>query len=393
LILIIFLTMAPLLGRIPLAVFAGIIMAVGLKLFDRSTLRLMRSLGNSLASRKDVAVSLLVNLSVAVITVSVNLVTAVIIGMAISMAYFVVKMSISIVRRQYAGNNVHSRRVRNFGQLQYLRQNGHHIRVVELHGPIFFGSADRLARQIEAESGPVTFCVLDMRHVNEIDGTGANILIQLYRNLKKDNKSLLISYVTENHPLWAFLDVIGVVNAIPGEHFFKDTDEALEWAEDRLLAGHYPADECRRYRLEELDALQGFSPAEVEALERRMDRQIFRKGDSVIREGHQDRDLLLLTRGAVSVKLHLPNSDRPRRLFTFGAGAMLGEMALLDGNPRSADVWAEADSELYRLPHKAFNALCRENPRIAAKLLRNIGRVLSHRLRERSEEVRLLEDV
>jgi len=39
LILVIFLTMAPLIGRIPLAVFAGIIISVCLNLFDRLTLR------------------------------------------------------------------------------------------------------------------------------------------------------------------------------------------------------------------------------------------------------------------------------------------------------------------------------------------------------------------
>jgi glutaminase len=71
---------------------------------------------------------------------------------------------------------------------------------------------------------------------------------------------------------------------------------------------------------------------------------------------------------------------------------VFGEMALLDGNPRSAQVLAEEDSEAYRLTYNGFGKLCMENPSVAVKLLQNIATVLSHRLRVRSDEIRLLED-
>jgi CRP-like cAMP-binding protein len=102
--------------------------------------------------------------------------------------------------------------------------------------------------------------------------------------------------------------------------------------------------------------------------------------------------MYLLTRGSVSIKMRLPSSKRAKRFFTFGAGAVFGEIALLDGQPRSANVSADEDSEVYCLSCENFERLLHENPQIAAKLLKNLAMVLSHRLRIRSDEIKMLED-
>jgi SulP family sulfate permease len=146
-----------------------------------------------------VASSLLVNLSVAAITVSVNLVTAVLIGVAISTIYSMVKMSTSVLRREYSARRVNSKRVRQAQQSRYLREHGRKILVFELQGPIFFGSADRLAMLIEKKTAEAVYCILDMKHVNEIDTTGANILVRLYRVLDRQKKQLLISHLVDSH--------------------------------------------------------------------------------------------------------------------------------------------------------------------------------------------------
>jgi SulP family sulfate permease len=392
LILVIFLTMAPLIGRIPLAVFAGIIIAVGINLFDRSTFRFFRALSKTATARKEVAFGLLVNLSVAAITVSVNLVAAVIIGVAMSAAYAIAKMSTSVLRREYSADLVNSKKVRQGKQSQCLRRHGQKIRVFELQGPLFFGSADRLALLVEKNTAEADICILDMKHVNEIDTTGANILVRLNRVLQRQNKRLLISHLVGNPALWGFLEASGAAGTITKDSFFADTDAALEWAEDQVLAEFCTHEDCRYYALGETDLLQDFSPDELKIFRSELDCLEFRQGDPVIHEGEQSRDLFILTRGAVSIKIHLPSSNRHKRLFTFGAGVVFGEMAMLDGNPRSAQVWADQDSEVYRLSRERFEKLCRENPAVAVKLLHSIGVVLSYRLRVRSEEVRMLED-
>ena len=62
-------------------------------------------------------------------------------------------------------------------------------------------------------------------------------------------------------------------------------------------------------------------------------------------------------------------------------GSVVGELAFLDGRPRSAKVWAVADSELYRLQFTAFEAFADAHPRKACDLLLALGRVVSIRLR------------
>jgi SulP family sulfate permease len=287
---------------------------------------------------------------------------------------------------------VNSKKVRQAQQSQYLREHGGKILVFELQGPIFFGSADRLALLIEKKTVEAVYCILDMRQVNEIDTTGANILVRLHRVLKRQDKQLLISHIADNPSLWGFMKATGAAGLIPKENFFEDTDAALEWAEDRVLAEFSSEEKRRFYPLGETDLLQGFSPKELETFRSQLDRLEFGRGKELIREGEQSRDLYILTRGSVSIKINLPASNRKKRLFTFGAGVVFGEIALLDGNPRSAQVLAEEDSEAYRLSYAHFKKLCRENPDVAVKLLQNIAVVLSHRLRVRSEEVRMLED-
>ena len=189
-ILFLFLTLAPQIGKIPLSVFAAIIIYVGIHLFDRSTLRLFQAIRTPGSVRRDVSVSLLVNLGVAVITVSINLIWAVFVGVAISTAYFIVKMGTSVIRREYTAELIGSNRVRDCRQVTILNENRTAISVFELQGPIFFGSADRLAQILEARMAAATYCILDMKQVTEIDSTGAPILARLYKSLRETNKWL-----------------------------------------------------------------------------------------------------------------------------------------------------------------------------------------------------------
>ena len=179
---------------------------------------------------------------------------------------------------------------------------------------------------------------------------------------------------------------------IPEDHFFSNTDLAIEWAEDRLLEQFCPAESCRPFELGDLDLFHGFFPDELDQIETLLTKNRFVKGELIIREGDTDRDLYILMRGSVSVKIRLPLSQGEKRLFTFSAGVVFGEMALLDGKPRSAHVQADEDSEVLCLSHANFDRLLSQKPQVAAKLLKNIALVLSHRLRARSDELRVWAD-
>jgi glutaminase len=66
-------------------------------------------------------------------------------------------------------------------------------------------------------------------------------------------------------------------------------------------------------------------------------------------------------------------------------------MALLDHQPRSATVSAENRVVCYVLSEDAFDALIAESPRIAVRLLGNVARELSARLRNATRMISELE--
>jgi SulP family sulfate permease len=393
LILLIVMTLESVIGKIPLTVIAGIIVSVGFGVFDKWTLDLFRNLWQAPEQRKRIMANLVVTIVVAVITVCANLIVAVLIGIAIASALFVFRMGKSIVKRKYSGDQIRSKKVRSIKNNMLLEDRGKGIIVYELHGPLFFGSADNLAREIEGGIHDHTYYILDMKRVNEIDSTGAKILGQISKKLKSSGKYLLISYLMDNPSLSDVLKAMGVYKILGEDYFFPDTDAALEWAEDNVLTQSLElAGAADAIKLEQMDILRDFTPQEIQTLEQKLTHKAFSKGENIVKEGNTDWNLFLLAKGLVSVRIHLPESDRYKRLITYSAGVSFGEIAFLDGSPRSADVWAEEDSETYVLSPDDFNVLQEESPQIAIKLIRNIALEMSARLRIRTNEVRVLEE-
>jgi CRP-like cAMP-binding protein len=67
---------------------------------------------------------------------------------------------------------------------------------------------------------------------------------------------------------------------------------------------------------------------------------------------------------------------------------VFGEMALIEGKPRSADVVVKLDAVTHALTAEAFATLRHDHPDIAIKLIGNITRLLAARLRATSEQLR-----
>jgi anti-anti-sigma factor len=292
-------------------------------------------------------------------------------------------MSRSAIRRAYRGDAIHSRRTRDPRHMQVVREHGGRILVLELEGPIFFGTAEDLANRVDtALRDGVSTIVLDLKRVNEIDSTGARILLQIQQRLSRQGKHLVLSHADRSPRVAAFLRDTGVLAALTGRRVFHDTDRALEWAEDRLIAADLgEAGPRAAYPLEGLDALAGLSADEYDVLRGMLARRTYAAGQVVFREGDEGRELFIIARGSASVKLRLAGDGRENRLATFSAGTVFGELALLDQQPRSATVEADEELVCYVLTDRAFDALRREHGPIAITLLTNIGRELSRRLR------------
>ena len=66
---------------------------------------------------------------------------------------------------------------------------------------------------------------------------------------------------------------------------------------------------------------------------------------------------------------------------SFSTGTIVGELAVLDKETRSATIEADGDLVCFILSHDAFAEVMREEPVAAVKLLANLGREISWRLR------------
>ena len=144
--------------------------------------------------------------------------------------------------------------------------------------------------------------------------------------------------------------------------------------------------------LREMDILAGFEPGEITLIESVLKEARYFPGDTIIREGESADSLYLLAAGRVSICLNLKNGARRQRLSTITPGLAFGELALLDGGTRSADVIADEPTLCYVLPMTELGALASSHPEIQSKLIFNIGRELSARLRRADAEIRTLAD-
>lgn len=393
-ILLAVLLLSPVIAMLPRVVVAGMLVVVGIQLFDRTTLQLLaRAIGGQLLHWRVMVLDLLVIMLVAATILVFDPVVGVAMGMALAVVFFLVRMSKSVVRRSYHGDVVRSRKARDPRLMGLLAARGRQIVVFELEGPIFFGTAEDLAtRAEEPEAGAGGYVVLDFKRVNELDSTGARILVQINDRLRKRGGCLLISHAHENHLVSSVLRDLGVTGALGDHASFVDTDAALEFAEDRLILAHAPGHALDgEMPVDRLSVLDGLSEEEGAVVRALLVRRTYAKDEIVIQEGSPDRDLFLMARGVASVKVGLPGQSRQRRLASFSAGTVFGEVALLDRQPRSATVTADEAVVCYILSEDAFRALVKDHHAIAIKLLTNLGSELGRRLRRANAMISELE--
>ena len=107
----------------------------------------------------------------------------------------------------------------------------------------------------------------------------------------------------------------------------------------------------------------------------------FRAGEVLVRAGELDPSLYILTEGRVEVVVLGRGGRSEHQLATFGPGSVVGELAFLDGRPRSAGNRALTDGAMLRLSREAFDQLAARDAELARAILLDLGRILALRLR------------
>lgn len=103
-------------------------------------------------------------------------------------------------------------------------------------------------------------------------------------------------------------------------------------------------------------------------------------GGVLFREGDRGDFMCIVLQGKLEV--HKENHQHiDKTVSTVLAGRSLGEMTIVDGEPRSATAVAIEPSVLAVLTQESFLQIMREKPALSAKLLLKIAQLLSQRLR------------
>jgi MFS superfamily sulfate permease-like transporter len=375
----------PILAYMPRAVLSAVIMVIAIQHVDPWTKQFVARLARpGTPQRGAIALDLGVSVFVSLLSIAINVVLAVFIGIVLAVLLFVVRMSRSNIRRLYRCDAVRSRRYRDPAEMEVLHQHGASVLVIELQGALFFGSAERLAQIVDGESAKGTAALLlELRRVTEIDSTGARILGDIDAALRARGVKLALVVSGRTETAARLADIFQ-----EGDRFFPDIDRAMEWAEDELLrkAGTgTPLD----LSLDRVPLLRDFTVDQIARLRIWLEPVAWPAGHVIFRHGDPGSSLYIVMRGRASV--HLQHDDDGIRLVTFAAGAIFGELALLDRGPRSATVTVDEDLAGFGLSEASFNALCQKQPDIAIKLLSALGRELSVRIRYANMTIQQLE--
>jgi len=128
--------------------------------------------------------------------------------------------------------------------------------------------------------------------------------------------------------------------------------------------------------------LSGLSEGELRRIAQVAVARTFPKGARVFHEGDESDACYIVRRGEVRVTREHPDG-RAIALATLGAGEIVGELAMLDGEVRSASVEALTDVELLAIAAPDMRGLLERNPEITSKLVV----ALTRRVRETNERV------
>ncbi len=114
---------------------------------------------------------------------------------------------------------------------------------------------------------------------------------------------------------------------------------------------------------------------EREALERDLTWRRYRAGERVFERGSQSSEVFFVIEGAVNV-VSFSSTGREITFAEVGVGETVGELAAIDGQPRSASVVATEDSLLAIQPAESFIELLKRNGEIAFTLLQRMSGIV-----------------
>ncbi len=220
----ILLGLGTLVGHVPNAVLAGILLTVGISIIDYKGFRHLRSM-----PKADAAVMIVVLL----MTVFIGLLEAVAIGMVMSSLLFMKKIS-DVVEHgaSSAPLKTYAAEVPWSDEENALEGIGNRVYIKHLDGPLFFGFASRFQEMVKALPKTEVF-ILRMERVPYADQSGLYAIEDAILDLRKEHVAVLFTGL-HGQPEDMLKSINLVPGLIPNEHCFDNFSDCTAWLKDYL---------------------------------------------------------------------------------------------------------------------------------------------------------------
>jgi sulfate permease, SulP family len=314
-------------------------------------------------------------LAIMLIIVQWGFIAGVLIGVVIGCATFAVGASqVNAIKFTFDGSEYRSTLDRGHDELAVLSEHGQEIQGMKLQSYLFFGSANRLYRQVKtllAERRECRFLLLDFQLVTGVDSSARHSFAQIWQAADKAGAQLV--FVNLSPELARAFRDHGIHVTVT-----SDFDRALEKCERAVIARYLPQVGASRTLHDWLAEDLG-SAKLADELIAHCEKLYFKKGEIIATQGDPADCMHFILSGRVAIIVQL-RDGRTVRVRSLGFHTTIGEMGLISRQKRSATIKAEADSVLYALNVEAYERIARENPALSHALLTYVIAVMADRL-------------
>jgi len=127
-----------------------------------------------------------------------------------------------------------------------------------------------------------------------------------------------------------------------------------------------------------------FETDDIDALSACCEEVKFTGSQEVFRAGSPGDAMYIIRSG--TVKIWIETGTRKKMVALLSDGEFFGEMALIDGSPRSATVTADSATELVKLPKESLEKLKTEKPSTGFKVMGVLLKFMAHRIRRTTKK-------
>jgi len=323
-------------------------------------------------------------LVILVIVAAVGFLEGVIVGTIFAVILFVVNYSrVEIIKDVLTGTSYRSRKERPVEHRRLLDDMGGGILILRLQGYLFFGTAQGLLNRFRArihdpKEHRLRFLILDFQHVSALDTSAVVSFTRMYQLAESNQIYLAASALSPK-----IQELLKQGGLIEGEDrnfkIFPSMDYGAEWCENRILS------EDSRSVIIKAATLQAqlkkvFSNAEqIERFMKYLERLEIEAGHELINQGDLADALYLVDTGQVSAQLEVEPAKFVR-LRSMGGGTVVGEVGLYLKEKRTASIFTDTHSVVYRLSERSLAQMEQDDPQVASIFHHWMVRMLSERL-------------